>query len=147
MLLDHPEIADQEIIKLKLREMIILISKSQNLSVVDFLVSMFNLNHTEFKATIKNNLYSNLSIEEFAKLCNMSLSSFKRKFSKVYAESPKKYMNRIKLEKASTLLSTSDLLISEIAFECGFDTISSFNRSFKTQFKTSPTEYRLNQIA
>ncbi len=147
VLLDHPEIADQEMIKLKLREMIILISKSQNLSVVDFLVSMFNLNHIEFKATIKNNVYSNLSLEEFAKLCNMSLSSFKRKFSKVYTESPKKYMNRIKLEKASTLLSTTDLLISEIAFECGFDTISSFNRSFKTQFKASPTEYRLSQIA
>ena len=147
VLLDHPEIADQEMIKLKLREMIILISKSQNLSVVDFLVSMFNLNHTEFKATIKNNVYSNLSLEEFAKLCNMSLSSFKRKFSKVYAESPKKYMNRIKLEKASTLLSTTNLLISEIAFECGFDTISSFNRSFKTHFKRSPTEYRLGQTA
>ena len=144
VLLDHPEIADQEMIELKLREMIILISKSQNLSVVDFLVSMFNLNHTEFKSTIKNNIYSNLSIDDFAKLCNMSLSSFKRKFSQVYSESPKKYINRVKLEKASELLKTTDLLISEIAYECGFDTISSFNRSFKVQYNTSPTEYRLS---
>ena len=147
ILLDSPEIADEEMIKLKLREMIILISKSQNLSVLDFLVSMFSLTHTEFKATIKNNIYSNLNIENYARLCNMSLSSFKRKFTKVFSESPKKYINRMKLEKATKLLSTTDLLISEIAYECGFDTISSFNRSFKFNFKVSPTEYRLSQIA
>ncbi len=147
ILLDSPEIADEDMIKLKLREMIILISKSQNLSVLDFLVSMFSLTHTEFKATIKSNVYSNLNIGEFAKLCNLSLSSFKRKFSKVFSESPKKYINQMKLEKATKLLSTTDLLIAEIAYECGFDTISSFNRSFKLNFKVSPTEYRLNQIA
>lgn len=147
VLLDNPEIADEEIIKLKLREMIILISKSQNLSVLDFLVSMFSLTHTEFKATIKNNIYSNLNIEDFVKLCNLSLSSFKRKFTKVFSESPKKYINRMKLEKSTNLLSSTDLLISEIAYDCGFDTISSFNRSFKFHFKVSPTEYRLNQIA
>ncbi len=147
ILLDNPEIADEEMIKLKLREMIILISKSQNLSIIDFLVSMFSLNHTEFKSSIKNNIYSNLSIEDFAKLCNMSLSSFKRKFTKVYSESPKKYIKRMKLEKATKLLSNTDLLISEIAYECGFDTISSFNRSFKFHYKASPTEFRLSQIA
>jgi AraC-like DNA-binding protein len=147
VLLDSPEIADEEMIKLKLKEMIILIAKSQNLSILSFLVSMFSLNHSEFKTTIKNNIYSNLSIEDFAKLCNMSLSSFKRKFSKVYSESPKKYMNRMKLENATKLLLSSNLLISEIAFECGYDTISSFNRSFKFHFKVSPTEYRLSQIA
>jgi AraC-like DNA-binding protein len=146
-LLDSPEIADEEMIKLKLKEMIILISKSQNLSVLDFLVSMFSLNHTEFKSTIENNLYSNLGIEDFAKLCNMSLSSFKRKFTEVYSESPKKYINRMKLIKSSQLLISTKAHISEIAYECGFDTISSFNRLFKTHFNSPPTEYRLNQTA
>ncbi len=145
LLLDTPEIADEDMIKLKLKEIIILISKSQNLTVLDFLVSMFSLNHTEFKSTIKNNLYSNLNIDDFAKLCNMSLSSFKRKFSRVYSESPKKYINRMKLEKATKLLLNTDLLISEIAYECNFDAVSSFNRSFKFHFKISPTNYRLNQ--
>ena len=147
VLLDSPEIADEEMIKLKLREMIILISKSQNLSILDFLVSMFNLTHTKFKTTIESNIYSNLNIEDFAKLCNLSLSSFKRKFTKVYEESPKKYINRMKLEKATKHLLNTDLLISEIAYDCGFDTISSFNRLFKLQFNTSPTVYRLNQTA
>jgi len=147
VLLDNPEIADEDMIKLKLKEMVILIAKSQSLSVTDFLVSMFSLNHTEFKSIINNNIYSNLSLLEFAKLSNMSLSSFKRKFNTVFAESPKKYMIRLKLEKATTLLSSTNLLISEIAYECGFDTISSFNRTFKIQFKVSPTEFRLNQIA
>ena len=147
LLLDNPEIADEDMIKLKLKEIIILLSKSQHLSILDFLSSIFNLNHTEFKSIIKNNIYSNLSIKDFAILCNMSLSSFKRKFTKVYSESPNKYIQRMKLEKATKLLLNTDLLISEIAYECNFDTISSFNRSFKLQFKISPTEYRLSQIA
>jgi len=146
-LLDNPEIADQNIIKLKLKEMIILLSKSQNLTIVDFLVSMFNLTHSGFKTIIKNNIYANLSVADFAKLCNMSLSSFKRKFTKAYAQTPKKYINRLKLEKSSTLLLHTDMLISEIAYQCGFETISAFNRSFKRNFAVSPTEYRLNQIA
>ena len=147
LLLDNPEIADEDMIKLKLKEIIILISKSQHLSVLDFLTSIFNLTHTEFKSIIKNNIYSNLSIKDFAVLCNMSLSSFKRKFTKVYSESPNKYIKRMKLEKASKLLLNTDLLISEIAYDCSFDTISSFNRSFKLHFNISPTKFRLSQNA
>ena len=147
LLLDNPELADEDLIKLKLKEIIILISKSQQLSVLDFLTSIFNLNQTEFKSIIKNNIYSNLSIKDFAVLCNMSLSSFKRKFTKVYSESPNKYIKRMKLEKATKLLLNTDLLISEIAYECNFDTISSFNRSFKLHFKISPTQFRLSQNA
>lgn len=142
ILLNNPELADENLIKNKLREFILLLSKTQKIpSHLDFLSAMFKKNGTEFNKTINNNIYSNLSIPEFAHLCNMSLSSFKRKFKEVYNQSPKKYINERKLQKAIELLQTKKLRISEIAYECGFETISTFNRAFKSQYGKSPSDY------
>ncbi|MBL4755640.1 MAG: helix-turn-helix transcriptional regulator [Flavobacteriales bacterium] len=148
LLLDNPELADEAIIKTKLIEFILLIGKTQNApSLLDFLSAMFRTNSTEFKTTVNNNLYSSLSIDEFAKLCGMSVSSFKRKFNETFQESPKKYFGKMKLQKASKMLATGNLRISEIAYDCGYESISTFNRSFKTHFGQSPSEYRLSQTA
>ncbi|MFK7776445.1 MAG: helix-turn-helix domain-containing protein, partial [Saprospiraceae bacterium] len=95
--------------------------------------------------TINNNLYSNLSVEEFAKLCAMSVSTFKRKFKELYSESPKKYFSKMKMKRASQLLLINENRISDIAYECGFDSLATFNRIFKKHFGQSPSEYRLTQ--
>ena len=147
ILIENPDIADEQMIETKIREFVLLISKSQNMSPMDFLASMFKLNRTELEATIQNNLYSNLSVAQIAQLCAMSTSSFKRKFKETYNESPKKYMAKKKLEKAMDLLKNSSERISTIAYECGYDTISTFNRSFKLNNGISPSEFRLDQNA
>ncbi len=147
ILVDNPELTDQQMIETKLKEFVLLISKSQNLSPLDFLASMFKLNHTEFQATIQNNLYSGLSVAQFAQLCAMSLSSFKRKFNEEFSESPKKYIANKKLQKAVNMLTRSDERISNIAYDCGYETISTFNRSFKAEYEVSPTEFRVTQNA
>ncbi|MBL4586136.1 MAG: helix-turn-helix transcriptional regulator [Flavobacteriales bacterium] len=145
LLLENPELADEAIIRTKLKEFILLISKRENArSHLDFLSGLFRVNTTEFTTTIGNNLYSNLSVDEFAVLCGMSLSSFKRKFTEVYKESPKKYIARKKIEKATDLLKASELRISDVAYDVGFETISTFNRTFRSVVGKSPTEYRLN---
>ena len=105
---------------------------------------MFKKNSSEFKETIHNNLYSNLSQDEFAHLCGMSLSSFKRKFNDVFKDSPKKYIAKMKLEKASKMLQLPEHRISDVAYDCGYESISTFNRSFKSHFGKSPSQYRLN---
>jgi AraC-like DNA-binding protein len=148
MLLDHPELADEQLIKTKLKEFILLISKTLHApSQLAFLSAMYKKNATEFRNAINHNLYSNLSIEEFAQLCGMSVSSFKRAFNNTYHESPKRYFAKMKLEKATKMLLSNDMRISEIAYDCGFETISTFNRSFKAHFGSSPSAYRLTQTA
>ncbi|PCJ63615.1 MAG: AraC family transcriptional regulator [Bacteroidetes bacterium] len=148
MLLDNPELADEALIKTKIKEFVLLITKTLNApSQLDFLAAMFRKNDTEFRTTINNNMYSNLSVDEFAQLCAMSVSSFKRKFKETFNESPKRYLGKMKLEKSIRMLASKDTRISEIAYDCGFETISTFNRSFKTQYGESPSDYRLNQTA
>lgn len=148
MLLDNPELADEELIKTKLKEFILLITKTLKApSQLDFLSAMFRKNDIEFKTSINNNMYSNLSVDEFAQLCSMSISSFKRKFKETFNESPKKYLGKMKLKKSVMMLESKDIRISDIAYDCGFDTISTFNRSFKNHYGKSPSAYRLTQTA
>ncbi|WP_272148794.1 helix-turn-helix domain-containing protein [Tenacibaculum aiptasiae] len=145
ILLDNPELADESIIKTKLKEFILLISKSQEApSHLDFLAALFKPNEVSFKSTIHHNLYANLSLDELAALCHLSTSSFKRKFKAVFNDSPKKYIAKKKIEKAATLLKAKNDRISDIAYDVGFDSLATFNRNFTNIYGKSPSEYRLD---
>lgn len=146
ILLENPELADENMVKTKLKEFVLLISKSQQApSQLDFLAALFKPNEVAFKSTIKHNLYANLSLEELATLCHMSISSFKRKFKAVFEESPKKYIAKKKVERAAELLKSHDLRVSDIAYEVGFDSLTTFNRNFTNIHGTSPSSYRMSQ--
>ncbi len=145
ILLDNPELADEGIIKNKLKEFILLMSKSQGApSQLDFLAALFKPVDIEFKSTIRHNMYANLSIDELARLCHLSTSSFKRKFKIAFNDSPKKYIVKKKIEKAAELLKTDGLRISDIAFDVGFDSLATFNRNFANFYSKSPSQYRLS---
>ena len=145
-MLDNPKLADENLIITKLKELLLLLSKSEKASTInEFVNSLFFPYEYNFNEIIQQNLYSNLSLPEFAHLCNSSLATFKRKFTVFYNESPAKYILQKKLEKSIQLLGHKSKPICEIAYECGFETISNFDKSFKKQFQKSPSEYRLSQ--
>ncbi len=89
---------------------------------------------------VQNHKYKNLNTEELAFLCNMSLSTFKRKFSELYQTSPKQYMIAEKMKKAERLLKHQKKP-SEIYFELGYENLSSFSTQFKKYFGISPSVY------
>jgi AraC-like DNA-binding protein len=145
ILLDNPELADESIIQTKLKEFVLLIAKSQDApSQLDFLSALFKPLDIEFKSTIQHNIYSNLTLEELARLCHLSTSSFKRRFKETYHTSPMKYLSIKKVEKAAALLKTDSLRISDIAYDVGFDSLATFNRNFTAIYGKSPSEYRLS---
>ena len=144
ILLENPELVDDNIIKHKLKELILILSKSQDApSHLDFLSALFRPIDVGFKSIVQNNLYADLSLEEMAFICHLSLSSFNRKFREVYKESPKKYLIQKKVEKASELLKHTNARISDIAFDVGFDSLATFNRNFVKFHGKSPSNYRL----
>ncbi len=145
ILLDNPELADDHMIKTKLKEFVLLMTKSQHApSQLDFLAALFKPKEVTFKSTIHHNLYANLSLDELASLCHLSTSSFKRKFKEVFNDSPKKYITKRKVEKAAELLKSNSLRVSDIAYDVGFDSLATFNRNFTITYGKSPTEYRLS---
>ncbi len=145
LLIENPSLSDEELIKNKLKEFILLISKTINSSSeLEFLTNIFSPSEFNFKSTVEANIFSDLSLNELAHLCNMSLSTFQRKFNKVFNESPKTYLTNKKLEKACNLLNITNNRIADIAFDCGFESISTFNRVFQKKYKISPTQFRNN---
>lgn len=146
ILIDNPELADEQMIKLKLKEFVLMMTRFEEApSQLDFLAALFKPNNVEFQTIIRHNLYANLSLDELAALAHLSLSSFKRKFKETFGESPKKYIAKKKIEKAAELLKSGNLRVSDIAYDVGFDSIVTFNRNFSKFYDKSPSEYRLNQ--
>ena len=145
ILIDNPDLADESIIKTKLKEFVLLMAKSQDApSQLDFLAALFKPLDIEFKSTIENNLYANLTIDELSRLCHLSTSSFKRKFKEAFNTSPKKYISQKKIEKAAILLKKDSSRVSDIAYDVGFDSMATFNRNFTATYGKSPSAYRLS---
>lgn len=91
---------------------------------------------------IQNHKFKKLNSQELAFLCNMSLSTFKRKFYDVYKTSPKKYMVAERMKKAERLLQHKKRP-SEIYYELGYENLSSFSLEFKKHFGLSPRTYQM----
>ena len=83
LLFDHPQLADESILELKLKEIILILSKVDSTGVSQILNNLFNPSTVVFKDVIQAHLYSTLSIEDLASLTNNSLTTFKRKFKEV----------------------------------------------------------------
>ena len=86
--------------------------------------------------------HSKIAIAEMAKQCNMTSSTFKRKFTDHYGLPPHKWQIKQRLDRAVEMLCATDLLVKQIAYECGFATPSHFVRCFKKEFGHTPETYR-----
>ncbi|MEM6344342.1 MAG: AraC family transcriptional regulator [Bacteroidota bacterium] len=139
---DNPELITEELMRLKIRELILLLYNIDYENIRDLLQSLFSPVDLSFKAIIEAHLYEELDITDYAALTNCSLSTFKRKFKQVFKQTPAQYIIHQRLEKASTLLRSSDLRITEICFDCGFKDLSTFSRSFSKKYGQSPSQYR-----
>jgi AraC-like DNA-binding protein len=144
----NPELVSEELMILKIKELFLLLEKTKSASAIrDILSTLFSPKTYSFKEIIEAHLFSNLTLDELARLTNLSLSSFKREFKRIYEESPAKYIKNKKLEKAANHLLATDHSISEIAYDCGFNDLAGFSNSFKAKYLTSPSNYRLEKSA
>jgi AraC-like DNA-binding protein len=96
---------------------------------------------------METNFRFNLSLDEYAKLCHRSLSSFKREFQAQFHESPGKWLLQRRLDHAAKLLLGSSMNVTEAAFESGFEDVSHFSRVFKERFGVPPIAYRQDSSA
>ena len=83
-----------------------------------------------------------MDLNEISCLAAMSPASFCRFFKSKTGKTLKNYILDMRIGYACKLLSLDNMNISQISTECGFDTISHFNKSFKKNTGFTPTEYR-----
>jgi AraC-like DNA-binding protein len=83
-----------------------------------------------------------LGVAEMAEACAMSRATFKRVFRSATGGPPKAFLNEQRLRQASRLLLTTDRKVADIAFTCGFSSITNFNRRFLSRFGETPSRHR-----
>ena len=93
---------------------------------------------------IKNNLTADdLSQSAMARLAGVNKDYFSRIFHSITGMNYNKWLNTVRLEKATELLADPDMSLTEVAMHAGFQSISSFNRVFREDKGMSPREYRM----
>lgn len=141
---ENPSLVNDEILILKLKEIILLLSQTQDAESIQVILSqLFSPTTFTFKQIIEAHIFEQVSVEDLAQKTNFSVSSFKREFKKLYHDSPANYIKTKRLEKATELLMASDERISSIAFDCGFNDLANFTKSFHAKYECTPTNYRL----
>jgi len=91
---------------------------------------------------IFRNFHKDLSIKEMLYITNMSNTAFCMAFKKCCRMTFKEYLLKTRIGYACKLLSEGSLNISQIAYSCGFENISNFNRQFKNIKGLTPSKYQ-----
>lgn len=142
---ENPSLVNDDILILKLKEIILLLSQTEKAETIQVILSqLFSPVAFTFRQIIEAHLFLQINIEELAQKTNLSVSSFKREFRKIYNDSPANYIKNKRLERAAELLLASGERITDIAFDCGFNDLANFTKSFHEKYDLTPTNYRLN---
>jgi AraC family transcriptional regulator, exoenzyme S synthesis regulatory protein ExsA len=133
----------EDLLELKFRELLFnIIGNPANTEFTSFLQKLASPQANNIRPIIEANYCYNLTLDAYARLCNRSLSSFKRDFHSTYGEAPARWLVIKRLEHALKLLPNSSKTIADVSFESGFENSTHFSHSFKKHFGVSPLKYR-----
>ena len=91
---------------------------------------------------------SPLDVASLASVACVSESTFIRGFKATFGETPHRYLQRRRIERAMYLLRTTDRSVTDVCMSCGFASLGTFSRTFSEIVGCSPSEFRgVNQGA
>ena len=91
---------------------------------------------------MEQNYAGKLSLEDTARIAGFSKFYFTRIFKQYTGQTFYEYLNTLRIQASEELLLDTGLSVSQIAKACGYQSVSSFNRSFRTFRHCSPSEFR-----
>jgi AraC-like DNA-binding protein len=83
-----------------------------------------------------------LTVADMARAAHLSPAHFSREFRRAFGESPHRYLLTRRLERAATLLRTTDWSVADVCVAVGLTSVGSFTTSFRRMFGTTPVAYR-----
>jgi len=84
-----------------------------------------------------------LDIPALARVAAVSEAHFIRTFRATFGETPHRYLQRRRVERAMALLRNSDLSVTDICFAVGFSSLGTFSRTFSEVVGETPSQFRL----
>lgn len=143
--LEHPP--SESLMHLKFKELLFsILSNPDNAGLLAYVKQMSYNCKPDISEIMEANFCFNLSLEEYARIAQRSLASFKRDFTGLYQTTPGKWITERRLGYAKFLLETSPDNVNEIAYTCGFESVPHFSRVFKEKFGNSPLHYRRQKL-
>lgn len=134
---------NKELVQLKFEELLLsLFSNRVHNELTEYFISLCRDRLYQMSTIMEQNFAYNLTLEEYAHLCHMSLSTFKKSFKEYYHTTPAVWLKERKLDRALHQLLTSDMSVSQVSFESGFEDTSHFIRVFKQKHHLTPLQYK-----
>ena len=96
---------------------------------------------------LENDFSKDWKLDELLKIAHMSRSNLMRVFRKATGQTPIEYLVRLRIQRAMELLNSTDLSITEVAMEVGFNDSNYFTRQFRRILGESPRQFRTQQQA
>ena len=100
----------------------------------------------EMVSYIQQNYTGPISLKEFGEQFHLSEKYISRYFKEHFHITLSQYVTYLRLEHAKQLLQDTDMPITEIALQSGYQNVSYFIRSFKKTYEVSPLKYRKNRL-
>jgi AraC-like DNA-binding protein len=101
-----------------------------------------NRRMTDVYSFIRENYNRPISLKKISQIADMSPFAFSRYFKKNSGAGFVEYVNRVRTNKACYLLRETEYQVHDIAIDCGFLSISNFNKQFRKSVGISPRDYR-----
>lgn len=91
---------------------------------------------------IIKNYRNKIPLKKMADILHMTPTSFSRYFSMKNNKTYSRFIAEIRVKHACELLTETDMSVAEICYDCGFNTLSNFNKQFKDIMRKKPTDYK-----
>lgn len=93
------------------------------------------------KDLIDRDYANDIDVATLARAAHASTAHFSRSFKRAFGETPHKYLQRRRIERAKELLRETDLMVTTISIEVGFSSLGSFSSAFRTLVGEAPSDY------
>jgi AraC-like DNA-binding protein len=134
----------KDLLTIKFEELILhIMVNANNQELKSYFRSLQESSKVSIRQIMESYFMYNMNLEEYARLCARSLSTFKEDFFELYKTTPGKWLISKRLDYAKFLIETTEESINDVAFKSGFKNSSHFVRLFKEVYGKSPLKHRV----
>ncbi len=138
----------EELLKLKFEEIILnILTNRQNPGLANCMSAIQDCGKIPLREVMERSFMLPMSLDEYARLCARSLSTFKADFNAIYGMPPGKWLIRARVQFGKHLIETTGESVGEVALRSGFKNTTHFVKVFKETFGVPPLQHRLRTVS